>query len=57
MPGDLNEAIELFEASDLMRETLGDQVFDYLLRNKRMEWDRYRTRVSHWELNEYLSIL
>lgn len=57
LPGDLNEAIELFAESEFMREALGDQVFEYLLRNKRMEWDRYRTRVSRWELDEYLPIL
>ncbi|MBK5211843.1 MAG: glutamine synthetase [Coriobacteriia bacterium] len=57
LPGDLNEAINRFEESDLMREILGDQVFEYLLRNKRQEWDAYRTRVSHWEVDEYLSTL
>jgi len=57
LPGDLNEAIDRFEESDLMREILGDQVFEYLLRNKRQEWDAYRTRVSRWEVDEYLSTL
>lgn len=57
LPGDLNHAIDRFEESELMRETLGDQVFDYLLRNKRQEWDRYRTRVSQWEIDEYLPML
>lgn len=57
LPGDLNHAIDRFEESELMRETLGDQVFEYLLRNKRDEWDRYRTRVSQWEIDEYLSLL
>lgn len=57
LPGTLNEAITAFEQSDLMRETLGDQVFEYLLRNKRKEWDAYRTRVSHWEVEQYLPLL
>jgi len=57
LPGDLNEAIDAFEKSELMRECLGDSVFTYLLRNKRAEWDAYRTRVSRWEINNYLPIL
>jgi len=57
LPGDLNEAIDRFEESELMRECLGDQVFEYLLRNKRAEWDAYRTRVSRWEIDRYLPIL
>lgn len=57
LPGDLNEAIDRFEESSLMREALGEQVFEYLLANKRLEWNRYRTRVSSWEIDEYLPVL
>ena len=34
------------EKSDLVRETLGDGVFDFFLRNKRAEWDDYRRTVT-----------
>ena len=34
LPGDLHEAIEAFEKSKFVRETLGDHVCDYLIRNK-----------------------
>ncbi|MCL2491427.1 MAG: glutamine synthetase family protein [Coriobacteriia bacterium] len=57
LPGDLNQAIDRFEESTLMRECLGDEVFEYLLRNKREEWDAYRTRVSRWEIDRYLPLL
>lgn len=57
LPGNLSEAITRFEESELMRETLGDQVFEYLLRNKRKEWDEYRTRVTAWEVEKYLPLL
>jgi len=50
LPGDLNEAIKAFEESDLMREVMGEQVFKYLLANKRKEWDDYRTHVTTWEI-------
>ena len=45
------------EQSDLVRETLGDGVFDYFLRNKRAEWDEYRRNVTQFELDRYLAIL
>ena len=40
-----------------MREALGDHIYDYLIRNKRAEWDSYRAFVSSWETDRYLEIL
>jgi glutamine synthetase len=57
LPGDLYEAIRVAEGSALMRKALGDQVFESLIENKKIEWDRYRTQVSEWELYSYLPIL
>lgn len=57
LPSDLNEAILAMEKSELVRETLGEHVFEYVLRNKRAEWDDYRRQVSAYELDRYLPIL
>jgi len=57
LPGNLFEAIQEVEASDLVRETLGDHIFNKFLENKRIEWDRYRTHVSQYELEKYLPVL
>jgi glutamine synthetase len=57
LPGSLFEAIQEMEKSELMRETLGDHIFNKLLANKRIEWDRFRTHVSVYEINNYLPIL
>lgn len=57
LPESLNEAIGALEESDLMREALGSQVFEWFIRNKRMEWHQYRTRVTQWEIEEYLPLL
>ena len=53
----LEEAIAAMESSALVRETLGEAVFEYVLRNKRSEWDEYRKQVSAYELDRYLPIL
>lgn len=56
MPGSLAEAIEELEADPLMREALGDHIFERYVEAKRLEWDEYRISVSKWELDRYLSI-
>ncbi len=57
LPANLNEAITVMEKSDLVRETLGEHVFEYVLRNKRAEWLEYRRQVSQFELDRYLPVL
>jgi glutamine synthetase len=57
LPDDLYEALHEMESSELVAETLGEQVFEYLLRNKRSEWDQYKSYVSPYEVSRYLPIL
>jgi glutamine synthetase len=57
LPADLHDALVEMEASDLVAEALGEQVFEYLLRNKREEWDQFRGYVSRYERERYLPIL
>ena len=57
LPGNLFEAIQEVEKSDLVRETLGDHIFSKFIANKKIEWDRYRTHVSKYEIEKYLPIL
>jgi len=57
LPGNLFEAIQEVEKSELVRETLGDHIFNKFVANKKIEWDRYRTHVSQYEIEKYLPIL
>jgi glutamine synthetase len=57
LPETLSEALDLLEQSDLVAEALGEHVFDWFLRNKRAEWEKYQHHVSHFELDTYLPIL
>ena len=57
LPANLDEAIGVMEKSELVRETLGENVFEYVLRNKRAEWLEYRRQVSQFELDRYLPVL
>ena len=45
------------QGSELVAETLGEQVYDFFLRNKREEWQEYRRHVSEFELDRYIGVL
>lgn len=57
LPASLGEAIERFEGSDLMRQTLGEHIHSYLVREKKAEWADYNRSVSAWELKRFLPML
>jgi glutamine synthetase len=57
LPEDLYEAIELAAESKLLRGVLGDHVLEFLIRNKREEWDSFKAYVTPYELERYLPIL
>ncbi|MDA8126937.1 MAG: glutamine synthetase family protein [Deltaproteobacteria bacterium] len=57
LPGSLYEALAVVKESKLVRETLGDHVFEKFLANKKVEWDRFRTHVSQFEIDRYLPML
>ena len=57
LPTSLDEAIKVMEKSELVAQTLGEHVFDVFLRNKRAEFDAYRSQVTQWELDTDLPVL
>ncbi|WP_345185474.1 glutamine synthetase family protein [Microbacterium panaciterrae] len=57
LPASLDHALEFMEESELVAETLGEQVFNYVLLNKRKEWEAYRGQVTPFELKSNLELL
>jgi glutamine synthetase len=57
LPASLDHAASLMEESELVAETLGEQVFNFVLRNKRQEWREYRSQVTPYELKRNLEML
>lgn len=57
LPSSLGDAVRLMEESELVADTLGEQVFNYVLLNKREEWAEYRRQVTPFELRRNLEIL
>jgi glutamine synthetase len=57
LPASLDEAIQLTEKSKVVRQALGDHIFNAFIKNKKIECDLYRTQVTDYELKRYLPIL
>lgn len=57
LPRDLGQAIEIAQSSDLIRQALGEHIFRSFLKNKQIEWERYRAAVTDFELKTYLPLL
>jgi glutamine synthetase len=56
LPDNLYEAIIEVEKSALVKEALGEHIFNKFIENKKIEWDMYRTHVSKYEIEKYLPI-
>ncbi len=54
LPHSLADAIKLAESSELVAEVLGEQAFEYVLSNKREEWQQYRRQITRYELDRHL---
>ncbi len=57
LPGNLYEAILEVEQSELVKDALGEHIFNKFIQNKKIEWDMYRTHVSQYEIEKYMPII
>ena len=55
MPGSLADALELMKRDPLVKSVLGEHVFSRFVDAKEKEWDDFRTKVTPWELDSYLT--
>ena len=55
LPQSLSDALRVMENSSLVADALGDHIYEWFLRNKRVEWRSYKTHISEFELGRYLS--
>ncbi len=55
LPGDLSQALDALEADAIIRDALGEHIFDYFMRNRRAEWREYAAQVHQWEIDRYLA--
>ena len=54
MPADLKEAVDCLLADEFLCSVLGEHITTKYVEAKMKEWENYTTRVSQWEIDEYL---
>ncbi len=57
LPQSLSDALNVMEQSEMVADALGEHVFEWFIRNKRKEWMDYKTHVTQFELDRYLTRL
>lgn len=55
LPASLVEAVAEMKQDEVVRKILGDHVFSKFVEGRLREWDEYRTKVTQWELDTYLT--
>lgn len=56
LPGSLLEALQELARDDVMREALGEHIFNRYIEAKMKEWERFQVIVHPWEIDEYLQM-
>jgi len=56
LPATLGEALTDLREDPLIRETLGDTIYEGFVEAKSIEWADYRKQVHSWELERYLPV-
>lgn len=56
LPGNLIEALHYMEKDRLVRDALGDHIYEHFLGAKRKEWELYVQQVHSWETDRYLTM-
>jgi glutamine synthetase len=55
LPGTLREALQIMKRSRVVKNALGEHIFDHFIDAKTLEFDKYRETVHQWELEQYLA--
>lgn len=56
LPGNLYDALEALVQDEVLRNGLGQHVLIHFFEAKRIEWNMYRTQVTEWEKEQYLTL-
>lgn len=55
LPGSLEEALAELEGSEFVKNVLGEHIFEKYIEAKNDEYNEYRTKISKWEVDSYLT--
>ena len=54
LPSQLYTALKSMRENKVIKEALGNHIYNQFLSSKSIEWDYYRTQVSEWEREQYM---
>lgn len=57
LPESLGHALAIMKESMLVKETLGEHIYENYVHVKKGQWEDYRKQVTPWEINKYLSLI
>lgn len=55
LPSNLDEAIRELEKNEFILNVLGEHISSNYINSKKKEWEDYRSRVTQWEIDQYLN--
>jgi glutamine synthetase len=55
LPSSLLEAMSAFEGDKVLQDALGESLTGAFIKSRYAEWEDFRTHVTDWELNRYLT--
>ncbi|ASN05653.1 type I glutamate--ammonia ligase [Virgibacillus necropolis] len=55
LPATLMDALVELEKDEVIKEALGDHLYEHFVEAKEIEWDMFRTTVHPWEREQYLT--
>lgn len=54
LPTTLYTALKAMREDDVVRDALGEHIYEHFVENKMIEWREYSAQITSWELDEYL---
>lgn len=55
LPQSLREALSELKKDDLIKEALGQHIYNRFIEAKKLEWQEYKSVVTSWEVERYLT--
>lgn len=56
-PASMEEAIDLFEQSEVANKAFGESAVSYYAATRRWEWEQFRSAFTDWEFRRYLPVV
>lgn len=54
LPTTLYTALKAMREDDVVKDALGEHIYEHFVENKMLEWKQYSAQITSWELDEYL---